>query len=50
MTAFTGSSFFPGGLHELAVPAASLRIERGPSTDLNLQWATHFDAADDARR
>ena len=50
MTAFTGSSFFPGGLYELPVPAASLHVERGPSTDLRLQWATYFDAADDAGR
>lgn len=48
LTAFTGSSYFPGGLHELAVPAGSLRIESGPSEDLTLQWATYFDAADAA--
>ena len=50
LTAFTGSSFFPGGLYELPVPAGSLGIERGPSTDLTMQWATYFDAADDAGR
>ena len=48
LTAFTGSSFFPGGLHEVPVPAGSLKIERGPSRDLTLQWATYFDAADAA--
>ena len=48
LTAFTGSSFFPGGLHEVPMPAGSLKIERGPSRDLTLQWATYFDAADAA--
>jgi hypothetical protein len=48
LTAFTGSSYFPGGLYELPVAAGSLKIEQGPSTDLSLQWATYFDAADAA--
>ena len=48
LTAFTGSSYFPGGLYELPVPAGSLDVERGPSTDVTLQWATYFDAADAA--
>jgi hypothetical protein len=34
----------------LPVPAGSLGIERGPSADLTMQWATYFDAADDAGR
>jgi hypothetical protein len=48
LTAFTGSSSFPGGLHEVPVPANSLRVESGPSEDITLQWATYFDAADAA--
>lgn len=48
LTAFTGSSFFPGGLYEVPVPAGSLKVERGPSRDFKLQWATYFDAADAA--
>jgi hypothetical protein len=48
LTAFTGSSYFPGGLYEVPVPAGSLKIEQGPSEDLTLQWATYFDAADAA--
>jgi hypothetical protein len=48
LTAFTGSSYFPGGLYEVPRPAGSLKIERGPSTDVTLQWATYFDAADAA--
>ncbi len=48
LTAFTGSSYVPGGLYEVPVPRGSLRIEHGPSRDLTLQWATYFDAADTA--
>jgi hypothetical protein len=48
LTGFTGSSYFPGGLYEVPVPAGSLKIEQGPSEDLALQWATYFDAADAA--
>jgi hypothetical protein len=48
MTAFTGSSYFPGGLYEHRAPAGSLKLEHGPSRDLALQWATYFDAADAA--
>jgi hypothetical protein len=50
MTAFTGSAYFPGGIHEVQVPAGSLKIEFGPSEDLTLRWATYYDAADDAGR
>ncbi len=46
---FTGSPFFPGGLGEFLVAAnAFLKFERGPSTDIKLQWATYYDAADQA--
>jgi hypothetical protein len=48
LTAFTGSSYFPGGLYEWRVPVGALRVEAGPSEDLTLQWATYFDAADAA--
>jgi hypothetical protein len=48
LTAFTGSSYFPGGLYEIPVPRGALKIEHGPSRDLTLQWATYFDAADAA--
>jgi hypothetical protein len=48
LTAFTGSSFFPGGLYEVPVPRGALKIEQGPSRDVALQWATYFDAADAA--
>jgi hypothetical protein len=48
MTNFTGSSFFPNGLLEVVVPANSLRIDSSPNSEVRLQWATYFDAADQA--
>jgi len=47
LTAFTGSEFFPGGLGEFTAQAGNyLVFEDGPTTDLRLQWATYYDAAD----
>lgn len=48
MTAFTGSEWFPGGLSAWTIPAGSLKVEQGPSVDVVLQWATYYDAADQA--
>ena len=48
MTAFTGDPYFPGGLFETTVPADSLAVELGPSEDVVLEWATYYDAADQA--
>jgi hypothetical protein len=48
LTAFTGSSYFPGGLLEWPVKPGDLKNEAGPSRKLTLQWATYYDAADDA--
>jgi hypothetical protein len=49
MTTFTGSSFFPGGLStHTATQNTSLAFEQGPSQTITLQWATYFDAADQA--
>jgi hypothetical protein len=48
LSAFTGSPYFPGGLLEVTVPAGSLKHEAGPSEDVHLQWATYYDAADEA--
>jgi hypothetical protein len=48
LTAYTGSRFFPGGLLEWKVKRGALRTDEGPSRDLTLQWATYYDAADDA--
>jgi hypothetical protein len=49
LTALTGSAYFPGGLGEyVAVRDTSLTFEKGPSTEVRLQWATYYDAADQA--
>jgi len=44
----TGSEFFPGGLFTHTVEAGSLKHEDGPTVDVELQWATYGDAADEA--
>lgn len=46
LTQFTGSAFFPGGLGEYT--PSSLTFEAGPSEEVKLQWATFFDASDQA--
>lgn len=49
LTRATGSAFFPGGLGELTVNAGnSLAFEAGPSVNVTLQFATWYDAADQA--
>ncbi len=49
LAALTGSPSFPGGLGEFVAPAgAYLVFEDGPSVEVRLQWATYFDAADQA--
>jgi hypothetical protein len=48
MTAFTGSEFFPGGLFGYTIPAGSLLHEEGPTRDIHLEWATYYDASDQA--
>ncbi len=49
LTALTGTPFFPGGLATYTAPAnTGLGFERGPSQTLTLQWATYYDAADQA--
>ncbi len=46
---FTGSEYFPGGLGEATFLADDFLVfETGPTTDVTLQWATYFDAADEA--
>ena len=48
ITAMTGDPFFPGGMGIFPIAANSnfLVFEKGPSVDVNLQWATYRDAAD----
>ena len=49
LTAFTGSRYFPGGLLPLDGRARRARRTRsGRREDVTLEWASYFDAADDA--
>jgi hypothetical protein len=48
LTAFTGSEYFPGGSSSWTTQAGSLDVEAGPTTDVSLEWATYYDAADQA--
>lgn len=48
LAGFTGSEFFPGALSEWTIQAGELDVEAGPTADVTLQWATYFDAADQA--
>jgi len=49
LTKMTGSKYFPGGLGVFtAVKDQFLVFEDGPSQDIQLQWATYQDAADES--
>lgn len=49
LTSFTGSEFFPGGLGTFVADTGTyLKFEGGPSERIELQWATYYDAADEA--
>jgi hypothetical protein len=48
LTAFTGSQYFPGGVSGYTIKAGSLKFELGPTTDIRLEWATYYDASDQA--
>lgn len=49
LTRMTGSPYFPGGLGTFTAPADTfLAFEHGPSVEVILQWATYYDAADEA--
>lgn len=48
LTRITGSAFFPGGLMGYTYAAGDLEFELGPTSDVELQWATYYDAADQA--
>ncbi len=46
---YTGSAFFPGGMASRTYPVNTfLTFEKGPSQTTQLQWATYYDAADQA--
>jgi hypothetical protein len=45
----TGSPYFPAGLGEyVAGKDKFLTFEKGPTTEVRLQWASYFDASDEA--
>jgi hypothetical protein len=49
MTAITGSPYFPGGLGTFTAPADTfIPPEKGPTEATTLQWASYYDAADEA--
>jgi len=49
LAAVTGSPFFPGGFGEYVAPKDTfLTFERGPTQEVRLQWASYFDASDEA--
>jgi hypothetical protein len=48
LTAITGNEYFPRGMWSVIVDYLSVDV--GPGAGLELQWATYYDAADDAGR
>lgn len=49
LAAFIGSEFFPGGLGTLVAEKDHfLEFEIGPTEEVVLQWATYYDASDEA--
>jgi hypothetical protein len=48
MAAFTGSQYFPGGSSHYTLEPGWLNLGSGPATNVELEWATYFDAADQA--
>lgn len=44
----TGSEFFPGGLGQARFEPGRLVFEYGPSEPVDLEWASYYDAADQA--
>ena len=49
MAAVTGTPYFPGGLGIFDAEVNEyLEVEEGPSQTIELQWATYFDASDQA--
>src|SRR6266540_1316659 len=48
LAACTGSPYFPGGEFTQTFEPGYLKFEHGPSKPLTFQWATYYDAADQA--
>jgi hypothetical protein len=49
LTDFTGDNYFPGGMGVFHAEGDEFLVfENGPSVDIDLQWATYQDAADES--
>jgi hypothetical protein len=48
LAGLTGSEYFPGGFGSYSFEPGYLFFEKGPSAPVSLEWATYFDAADQA--
>jgi hypothetical protein len=49
LASLTGSPYFPGGFGEYVAPKDTfLTFEKGPTTEVRLQWASYYDASDEA--
>jgi hypothetical protein len=48
LTLLTGSPYFPGGIGGYMLEPGWLTFEDGPTATVELQWATYYDAADQA--
>jgi len=48
LAAFTGSEYFPGGESSYTLDVGELKVEVGPTEAVKLEWATYYDAADQA--
>lgn len=49
LASLTGSPYFPGGLGESVMAKDTfLQFEKGPTTEVRLQWASYYDASDEA--
>jgi hypothetical protein len=49
LSSLTGSPYFPGGFAEYVMPKDGfLTFEKGPSREIRLQWASYYDASDEA--
>jgi len=48
LAGITGSEYFPGGLGTWTVKKGSFKFEAGPGADVDLRWATYYDASDQA--
>lgn len=48
LAGLTGSELFPGGFASVAFTPGYLFFERGPAAPVSLEWATYYDAADQA--